>query len=759
MAFRPFSVPGTRERLQKSDCNESRRFEDENFLEFSEFEENFGKPRPCSNVVRKIDQDIWSRSPQVKTRRVNRVLKRLGPLGEGNLSFGDLRRNGDIESSPQSAKAAMITKYASGYPRETPSLRDKRIPVLFLASGIVTTDEQEPQMRTLNRSGQNCSIPCSPFNLSDNCQKEMCEQTGNKMCLTRPSGFLSSALSVSGKQKTGKRERQLGENFEEMSDNECAVERTESVCNSSKISNKLELDHKLNSSWYHLVKLRSCIIWYFVLFMLCCKPSLGFCPSGCMCDNVQLAVQCLSGRMDVVPILLNPGTIHLDLSHNKIKTIQPGFAFYHELQVLNVSYNEIVALGESSFTSQAALAVLVIKNNKISKLDSKTFVGLSSLEELDASNNYIELIHNHTFRTLKNLSKINLSGNKIRDLSNDVFTNLTNLRTLDLCRNFLREIPSNLFDPLINLKELYLCSNEITVLRDYSFGMSRRLKLLSLQGNKIESISEAAFEGLDNLVELTLYGNMLSYIPGTQMSLIPSLENLDLSLNLISYIPANSFTSLARLKSLSISQCSTLSRIDLKAFDTLSSLTSLELNFSPMLVDFQIEILRPLSDLRRLILRGNGIRTLSKALLDIGNLHYIDVRDNEFDCECSMKWFPDARRNTSLNIEIEDVICATPESLKGKSISTLTDYELRCYGHLITIAISAAITLTVMLLLVIAFVIYYKNCRKMKTLVHDNWPDKIVTTWRDTDYQKQVEDDEYTFHSLRGVHHIPVTVI
>ncbi|KAF2348448.1 Leucine-rich repeat [Trinorchestia longiramus] len=464
---------------------------------------------------------------------------------------------------------------------------------------------------------------------------------------------------------------------------------------------------------------------------------LGFCPSGCLCDNVQLAVQCLSGKMDVVPILLNPGTIHLDLSHNRIKTILPGFAFYHELKVLNVSFNEIVALGESNFVSQVALNVLIIKNNKISKLDDRAFVGLSSLEELDASNNYIEYIHSNTFLSLSNLNKVDLSGNRIRALSSDVFRNLTKLTTLDLCKNLLIEIPSNLFDPLINLKELYLCSNEITVLRDTSFVTLRRLSFLSLQSNKIEFISEDAFSGLQSLVELSLYGNLLTSIPTSQMRLITNLEGLDLSLNLISSIPASSFASLTRLKKLSVSQCSTLSRIDLKAFDTLSSLTALELNFSPLLLDFQIEVLRPLSDLRRLILRGNGIKTLSKDLLDIGHLQYVDLRDNEFNCECTLKWLKEARRNASLDVEIEDVICAAPDAVRGKSISALTEYDFRCFGHLITIAISAAVTLTVLLLLVIAFAIYYKNCRKMKTLVHDNWPDKIVTTWRDTDYQKQ----------------------
>lgn len=490
-----------------------------------------------------------------------------------------------------------------------------------------------------------------------------------------------------------------------------------------------------------------------------CTPSFAFCPSGCMCDNVELAVQCVSGRMDVVPILLNPATIRLDLSHNRIKTILPGFAFYHELQVLNVSYNEIVSLGESNFGSQIALQTLIIRKNKISKLENRAFIGLSSLIHLDANNNYIESIHSATFEHISRLQKLDLSANRIKFLPHNLFHNLTSLKTLDLCQNLLTDIPENIFESLSQLEHLLLCSNEIQIIEDNNFRNLRRLSFLSFQGNQIKNISNKAFVGLENLSHLTLHGNSLLAIPTTQMVSIANLEELNLSLNFIGAISANSFNPINKLKRLSISQCSNLSSIDQKAFETLNRLTSLELNFNPVLVDFDVEVLRPLSELRRLILRGNGIKTIAHTLLSIGRLQYIDLRDNEFDCACSLKWLQQASVNKSLGLVIEDVLCSSPEALKGRDISSMTDYDLECYSHLITVAICAACFLTMLFSLGIAFIIYYKNCRKVKTLVHDNWPDKIVTTWRETDYQKQVEDDEYTFHSLRGIHHIPVTVI
>ena len=502
----------------------------------------------------------------------------------------------------------------------------------------------------------------------------------------------------------------------------------------------------------------SLLLHFFILF-LSAAQSRAFCPKGCMCDdNEKLAVQCLDGKMDVVPILLNPNILHLDLSHNRIKTILPGFAFYHELKVLNISYNELVSLGEGNFISQKKLEVLIIKNNKISNLEGKAFDGLSSLREIDASYNYIENIHSNTFRYITQLKKLDLSGNRIRNLDSKVFQNLSSLILLNLCKNLIPNVSKEVFERLHNLRRLFLCSNEISSLSDYSFGHVKSLTYLSLENNNISKISPDALIGLKTLQELNLRDNLLQKIPTSELERLDNLEDLNLSVNILTDIHPHAFGLLRNLKSLSISQCPNLSSVSLNAFTGLSSLTSLEFNFNPSLSNFQVEILYPLEGLKRLVVRGNGIQSIDQSLLSVGELQYIDLRDNQFHCTCSLKWLQEASMNKTLDLKIEDLVCYSPETLKGRSISSVTDYDLKCYGYLITAAICVAAILTVLFFLGIAFIIYYKNCRKMKTLVHDNWPDKIVTTWKESDYQKQVEDDEYTFHSLRGIHHIPVTM-
>ena len=48
----------------------------------------------------------------------------------------------------------------------------------------------------------------------------------------------------------------------------------------------------------------------------------AFCPSQCQCNDHALEANCVSARLDVVPILLNPALRSLKLAHNRISTIR-----------------------------------------------------------------------------------------------------------------------------------------------------------------------------------------------------------------------------------------------------------------------------------------------------------------------------------------------------------------------------------------------------------------------------------------------------
>ncbi|CAL4124826.1 unnamed protein product [Meganyctiphanes norvegica] len=489
------------------------------------------------------------------------------------------------------------------------------------------------------------------------------------------------------------------------------------------------------------------------------NPVAAFCPRGCECDDVGLRVQCINADLDTIPILLNPGTKDLDLGHNRIKTILQGFIFYNKLQYLDLSHNEIVSLGIQNFASQSSLGILEINNNKISKIQSRAFIGLTNLSNLDLSDNYIEVIEKNAFSSLNHLKMLDLSNNRIKNITSETFKKMHGLKVLNLCKNELREISSTIFEPLKELQDLDLCSNQIKVIQDSAFSSLTNLAQLSLHSNKVYSFHENALSDLNSLKVLDLRGNALKEIPSIVLESITDLEELDISHNPLTSLQNGPFTQLSNLMILHISHCENLTNIDSGAFTSLSKLNSLDLSFNPQLMSLDDNLFKPLINLRHLILRGNGLKSFDQFLVNTKYLQSLDLRDNRLECNCSIKWLQEASLNKSLALKIEEVFCASPESLRGRSLSGLTEYELECYSNLVVIASCVAAAVFLILLLSFFGFLYYKNCRKMKSMVHDNWPEKIVATWKDPEYEKQVEDDEYTFHSLRGVQHIPVTVI
>ncbi|KAK8397823.1 hypothetical protein O3P69_004550 [Scylla paramamosain] len=397
-----------------------------------------------------------------------------------------------------------------------------------------------------------------------------------------------------------------------------------------------------------------------VLVVTLLSPVGAFCPRGCVCDDQRLRSQCVNADLDVIPILMNPGTLELNLSHNKIKTILEGLTF---------------------------------------------------------------------------LRRAALRG----------------LKVLNLCKNELKHVFSEVFEPLRELEELDLCSNQITSIQNFAFKSLKGLSILKLSNNQMYHIQEKAFSGLDSLNLLGLKDNAFTSIPSLVLASISDLEELDFSINPLTSLPFGPFVHVPKLKSLHISRCENLSSIDSGAFTSLGYLTSLALSFNPQLTSLQRDVFKPLSSLRHLVLRGNGLRTFDRSLVSSTVLQSLDLRDNSLECNCSIKWLQEASLNNSISLKIEEILCAGPELLRGRSLSELSEYDLECYNNVVVVASCAAASMALVLLLVAFGIVYYKNCRKMKAMVHDHWPEKIVATWKDPEYQKQqLEDEEYTFHSLRG---------
>uniref|UniRef100_A0A8C6V766 Leucine-rich repeat LGI family, member 2a n=1 Tax=Neogobius melanostomus TaxID=47308 RepID=A0A8C6V766_9GOBI len=86
---------------------------------------------------------------------------------------------------------------------------------------------------------------------------------------------------------------------------------------------------------------------------------------------------------------------------------------------------------------------------------------------------------------------------------------------------------------------------------------------------------------------------------------------------------------------------------------------------------------RGLRDLTHLSLANNNIKALPRDLFsDLDSLIELDLRGNAFECDCRAKWLMTWLKNT--NATVSDVVCASPEEMKGKRLNDMTSLQNEC---------------------------------------------------------------------------------
>ncbi|KAK0161430.1 hypothetical protein PV327_009901 [Microctonus hyperodae] len=143
-----------------------------------------------------------------------------------------------------------------------------------------------------------------------------------------------------------------------------------------------------------------------------------------------------------------PALMHLFMSNNLISRISPSaFRSLPNLLTLDLSINELELLPQERLKGLDNLKLLNITHNRLKELEDFP-VDLKSLQILDLSYNQIGAVGKYTFQHLGNLVELHLYGNWISVISSDAFKPLKKLRILDLSRNYLENLPLNAFRPL-----------------------------------------------------------------------------------------------------------------------------------------------------------------------------------------------------------------------------------------------------------------------------------------------------------------------
>ncbi|XP_072408027.1 leucine-rich repeats and immunoglobulin-like domains protein 3 isoform X1 [Chiloscyllium punctatum] len=446
------------------------------------------------------------------------------------------------------------------------------------------------------------------------------------------------------------------------------------------------------------------------------------CPARCSCAARLL--DCSRRKLSRGPAPLPAWTVRLDLSHNRITSINSSlFNNLHNLHEVKITHNELTEVPNFGIMA-SNITILSLSNNKIVEVRSEQLTPFRSLETLDLSNNHISELK--TFPPLQ-LRCLYINNNKITSLDPGCFDNLSNtLQILKLNRNKISAIPSKMFK-LSHLQQLELSRNKIKKVDGLTFQGLSALKSLKLQRNGISKLMDGAFWGLsnietlqldfNNLTEVTkgwLYGllmlqqlnlsqNAINRINPDAWEFCQKLSELDVSFNELTRLEDSSFVGLSLLGQLYIGN-NQVSYIADGAFGGLSSLHSLDLRNNE--ISWTIEDMNgafsELSKLKKLGLQGNRIRSITrKAFSGLDALEYLDlsnnaimsVQSNTFSqmkklhelylnttsllCDCQLKWLHQWVTDNGFQPFI-NASCAHPQWLKGKSIFATKPEDFVC---------------------------------------------------------------------------------
>ncbi|XP_046674355.1 chondroadherin-like [Homalodisca vitripennis] len=483
----------------------------------------------------------------------------------------------------------------------------------------------------------------------------------------------------------------------------------------------------------------------FLSVVLLATAVSAMCPPQCFCYDDTLTATCTSAKLEVFPIQLNPDVKHIDLSDNKIVSVDYTLTFYINLLQLDLSYNKIHSLGSRNFERQENLTFLNISYNQITQLGKGTFKGLKLLKLLDLSNNSIEFVDGSAFIDTVELELLNFSNNKITYFEDSsVFKNLRKLKYLYLNGNQILDVPSKILQnlPYSSIEVLSLSNNYIDMLDDLSFPspVIGSLRQLFLSSNAISSIHRSSFNSLHSLSHLDLSDNNLTTVPTEQMSKLSQLTELDLSENMFTELPAVAFQSLFHLKVLHLSKMPRLSRIDSRAF-----VDNIHLESVIMDDNREVNILPPRVfhgnlHLKHVSIRRNSLKVIDASHFPVDNLQSLDVSDNPLNCNCSMLWLwklalverlaAESSFTTSndtldrsggqyLRLTISNLKCDSPQNLKGKLLVDVPDSVVRCETTWFTVAVVTAFVLalfvaTCVVLLLISSDRTFMFCKKTK---------------------------------------------
>ncbi|KAL3276836.1 hypothetical protein HHI36_012199 [Cryptolaemus montrouzieri] len=258
---------------------------------------------------------------------------------------------------------------------------------------------------------------------------------------------------------------------------------------------------------------------------------------------------------------------HLNLTRNKLQDVaalnfsdwgggplDPGKACAAGLEVLDLSYNDIIVLPDNGLSGLRSLKTLFLQDNSISTLGDRAFVGLTALTILNMSSNSLIALPPELLLSSRKLTHLYLQNNSLGVLAPGLLEGLDQLQVLDLSFNDLSSnwVNRDTFSGLVRLVVLNLSFNRLTRIDANLFHDLYTLQILNLEHNSIDFVAEHAFSELKNLHSLTLSNNRISFIEAYHFAGVYAMNQLLIDSNRIKFIHPQAFENLTNLQDLGL---------------------------------------------------------------------------------------------------------------------------------------------------------------------------------------------------------------
>ncbi|XP_028812347.1 leucine-rich repeat and immunoglobulin-like domain-containing nogo receptor-interacting protein 1-B isoform X2 [Denticeps clupeoides] len=371
------------------------------------------------------------------------------------------------------------------------------------------------------------------------------------------------------------------------------------------------------------------------------------CPSRCDCNAQERSVVCHRRKLIALPEGIPIETRLLDLSKNRLKTINPEeFINYPHLEELQLNENTISVIEPGAFSNLYGLRTLGLRNNKLKLIQLGVFTGLSNLTQLDISENKIVILLDYMFQDLYNLKELEVGDNDLVFISSRAFHGLSSLEHLTMEKCNLTVVPTDALNHVHNLLSLKLRHLSISAIRDYAFRRLFRLQLLEIDHwPLLDTLTPKSLYGL-NITTLTITNCNLTAIPYVAIRHLVYLRTLNLSFNPIHTIEGNKLHNLMRLQ----------------AFHLVGG----------NVVTIEPYSFRGLNYLRVLNVSSNILSTLEESVFhSVGNLETLALYGNPLACDCRLLWV--FRRRWRLNFNRQQPKCASPEFVQGREFKDFPD--------------------------------------------------------------------------------------